>query len=183
MALQKFPLLGLLFLITIVVSSTIAVDDPVCPTTSKLSRASFPNGFVFGTATAAFQVEGAINETCRGPALWDIFCKRNPERCSGHNADVAVDFFHRYKEDIQLMKNLNTDAFRLSIAWSRIFPHGRKEKGVSQAGVKFYHDLIDELLKNGIIPFVTVFHWDTPQDLEDEYGGFLSENIVYVFVN
>jgi beta-glucosidase len=181
MELQKFPLMGLLLLLTILVSVTTAVDDPVCPATSKLSRASFPNGFLFGTATAAFQVEGAINETCRGPALWDIYCRRNPERCSGDHADVAVDFFHRYKEDIQLMKNLNTDAFRLSIAWSRIFPHGRKEKGVSQAGVQFYHELIDELLKNGIVPFVTVFHWDTPQDLEDEYGGFLSQNIVKDF--
>ncbi|VVA96964.1 unnamed protein product [Arabis nemorensis] len=79
------------------------------------------------------------------------------------------------------MKSLNSDAFRMSIAWSRIFPHGRKEKGVSQAGVQFYHDLIDELLRNGIIPFVTVFHWDTPQALEDEYGGFLSERIVKDF--
>ncbi|KAF2556710.1 hypothetical protein F2Q68_00018069 [Brassica cretica] len=123
-------------------------DGPVCPPSTKLSRASFPEGFLFGTATAAYQVEGAVNETCRGPALWDIYCKRYPEKCKNDNGDVAVDFFHRYKEDIQLMKNLNTDAFRLSIAWTRIFPHGRKEKGVSQAGVQFYHDVIDELLRN-----------------------------------
>nr|VDC73037.1 unnamed protein product [Brassica rapa] len=180
MALQKFPLMGLLMLLTIVVSTATA-DGPVCPPSTKLSRASFPEGFLFGTATAAYQVEGAVNETCRGPALWDIYCKRYPEKCKNDNGDVAVDFFHRYKEDIQLMKNLNTDAFRLSIAWTRIFPHGRKEKGVSQAGVKFYHDVIDELLRNGIVPFVTVFHWDTPQDLEDEYGGFLSERIVKDF--
>ncbi|CAN7055847.1 unnamed protein product [Brassica oleracea var. botrytis] len=180
MVLIKFPLVGLLLLLTIIVSPATA-DGPVCPPSTKLSRASFPEGFLFGTATAAYQVEGAVNETCRGPSLWDIYCKRYPERCNNDNGDVAVDFFHRYKEDIQLMKNLNTDAFRLSIAWSRIFPHGRKEKGVSQAGVQFYHDLIDELLRNGIIPFVTVFHWDIPQDLEDEYGGFLSDNIVKDF--
>ncbi|KAH0934021.1 hypothetical protein HID58_011138 [Brassica napus] len=177
MALHKFPLMGLLMLLTIVVSPATA-DGPVCPPSTKLSRASFPEGFLFGTATAAYQVEGAVNETCRGPALWDIYCKRYPARCNNDNGDVAVDFFHRYKDDIQLMKNLNTDAFRMSIAWPRIFPHGRKEKGVSQAGVQFYHDVIDELIKNGITPFVTVYHWDTPQDLEDEYGGFLSERIV-----
>ncbi|KAF2547898.1 hypothetical protein F2Q70_00023741 [Brassica cretica] len=136
MALQKFPLMGLLMLLTIVVSTATA-DGPVCPPSTKLSRASFPEGFLFGTATAAYQVEGAVNETCRGPALWDIYCKR--------------------------------------------YPDGRKEKGVSQAGVQFYHDVIDELLRNGIVPFVTVFHWDTPQDLEDEYGGFLSERIVKDF--
>ncbi|CAH8391362.1 unnamed protein product [Eruca vesicaria subsp. sativa] len=150
MALQKFPLMGLLLLLTIVVSQATA-DGPVCPTSTKLSRASFPEGFIFGTATAAFQIEGGVNETCRGPALWDIYCKRYPERCNGDNGDVAVDFFHRYKEDIQLMKNLNTDAFRLSIAWTRIFPHGRKEKGISQAGVKFYHDVIDELIRNDFV--------------------------------
>ncbi|RID71340.1 hypothetical protein BRARA_C03281, partial [Brassica rapa] len=180
MALHKFPLMGLLMLLTIVVSPATA-DGPVCPPSTKLSRASFPEGFLFGTATAAYQVEGAVNETCRGPALWDIYCKRYPARCNNDNGDVAVDFFHRYKDDIQLMKNLNTDAFRMSIAWPRIFPHGRKEKGVSQAGVQFYHDVIDELIKNGITPFVTVYHWDTPQDLEDEYGGFLSERIVKDF--
>ncbi|CAH8391349.1 unnamed protein product [Eruca vesicaria subsp. sativa] len=177
---HKVPIIGLLLLLTIVVSPATAAG-PVCPPSTKLSRASFPEGFIFGTATAAFQIEGGVNETCRGPALWDIYCKRYPERCNGDNGDVAVDFFHRYKEDIQLMKNLNTDAFRLSIAWTRIFPHGRKEKGISQAGVKFYHDVIDELIRNGIVPFVTVFHWDTPQDLEDEYGGFLSERIVKDF--
>ncbi|KFK38314.1 hypothetical protein AALP_AA3G097600 [Arabis alpina] len=180
MALQKFLLLGLLLVLTFVGSPATA-DGPVCPPSTKLSRASFPEGFIFGTATAAFQVEGAINEGCRGPSLWDVYCKRHPQKCSNQTGDVAVDFFHRYKEDIQLMKSLNSDAFRMSIAWSRIFPHGRKEKGVSQAGVQFYHDLIDELLKNGITPFVTVFHWDTPQDLEDEYQGFLSERIVKDF--
>ncbi|KAF3509026.1 hypothetical protein F2Q69_00003164 [Brassica cretica] len=133
MALHKFPLMGLLVLLTIVVSPATA-DGPVCPASTKLSRASFPEGFLFGTATAAYQVEGAVNETCRGPALWDIYCKRYPARCNNDNGDVAVDFFHRYKDDIQLMKNLNTDAFRMSIAWPRIFPHGRKEKGDEYGG-------------------------------------------------
>ncbi|KAJ4872712.1 Beta-glucosidase 19 [Raphanus sativus] len=173
---MKFPLLGLLLLVTLVGSPTRAEEGPVCPKTDTLSRASFPEGFMFGTATASYQVEGAVNEGCRGPSLWDIYTKKFPHRVKNHNAEVAVDFYHRFREDIKLMKKLNTDAFRLSIAWPRIFPHGRMEKGISKEGVQFYHDLIDELLKNDLTPLVTVFHWDMPADLEDEYGGFLSEH-------
>ncbi|KFK24616.1 hypothetical protein AALP_AA8G002400 [Arabis alpina] len=180
MWLPKVLLLGLLLILAIS-GWRASADGPVCPKTDSLSRKSFPKGFLFGTATAAYQVEGAVDEGCRGPSMWDIYCKKFPARCNGDDGTVAVDFYHRYKEDIQLMKRLNSDAFRLSIAWPRIFPHGRKEKGVSKAGVKFYHDLIDELLRNGITPLVTVFHWDTPQDLEDEYNGFLSERIVKDF--
>ncbi|KAH0877508.1 hypothetical protein HID58_064902 [Brassica napus] len=172
---MKIPLLGLLLLPSLVGSPTRAEEGPVCPKTETLSRASFPEGFMFGTATASYQVEGAVNEGCRGPNLWDLYTKKFPHRVKNHNADEAVDFYHRYKEDIKLMKKLNTDAFRLSIAWPRIFPHGRMEKGISKEGVQFYHDLIDKLLKNDITPLVTAFHWDIPADLEDEYGGFLSE--------
>ncbi|WZZ57569.1 hypothetical protein YC2023_057676 [Brassica napus] len=175
---MKIPLLGLLLLPSLVGSPTRAEEGPVCPKTETLSRASFPEGFMFGTATASYQVEGAVNEGCRGPNLWDLYTKKFPHRVKNHNADEAVDFYHRYKEDIKLMKKLNTDAFRLSIAWPRIFPHGRMEKGISKEGVQFYHDLIDKLLKNDITPLVTAFHWDIPADLEDEYGGFLSERVV-----
>ncbi|CAL9220137.1 unnamed protein product [Arabidopsis halleri] len=181
MGFPKLPLLGL-FLLLAILNSPASADGPICPQTETLSRASFPKGFLFGTASAAFQVEGAVEEACRGPSVWDIYCRKYAFRCSGDNGDVATDFYHRYKEDIKLMKNLNSDAFRLSISWSRIFPHGRKEKGVSKAGVQFYHDLIDELIKNDLTPLVTVFHWDTPSDLEDEYGGFLSQNIVKDFM-
>ncbi|KAF2606533.1 hypothetical protein F2Q68_00043916 [Brassica cretica] len=176
---ERVPLLlGLVLVLTLVGAKA---SEPVCRQAEKFSRASFPEGFLWGTATAAFQVEGAVDEGCRGPSMWDTFTKKYPHRCQNHNADVAVDFYHRYKEDIKLMRDLNTDAFRLSIAWPRIFPHGRMSKGISKQGVQFYHDLIDELLKNKITPLVTVFHWDTPQDLEDEYGGFLSGNIVKDF--
>ncbi|XP_010558346.1 PREDICTED: beta-glucosidase 23-like [Tarenaya hassleriana] len=178
---DKFPVSGLLLLVLIAVGSPAMAAGPVCPKTKVLSGASFPDGFLFGTATASYQVEGAVDEGCRGPSMWDIYCRRFPDRCNNDNGDVAVDFYHRYKEDIRLMKRLNTNSFRLSIAWPRIFPHGRKEKGVNKIGVKFYHDLIDELLANDITPLVTVFHWDIPQDIEDEYGGFLSERIVKDF--
>ncbi|KAG7659713.1 Glycoside hydrolase family 1 [Arabidopsis suecica] len=178
---HKFPLLGLVLFLGLT-GSLIAANEYACSSTDiHFTRANFPKGFIFGTATAAFQVEGAVNEGCRGPSMWDVYTKKFPHKCNYHNADVAVDFYHRYKEDIKLMKNLNTDGFRFSIAWPRIFPHGRMEKGISKAGVQYYHDLIDELLANGITPLVTVFHWDTPQDLEDEYGGFLSDRIIKDF--
>ncbi|KAJ0231614.1 Beta-glucosidase 20 [Hirschfeldia incana] len=175
---HKFPLLGLVIFLGFIGSPTTAIVHACSSTELTFSRANFPEGFIFGTSTSAFQVEGAVHEGCRGPSMWDTYTKKFPHRNNYHKADVAVDFYHRYKEDIRLMKDLNTDGFRFSIAWPRIFPHGRMEKGISKAGVQFYHDLIDELLKNEITPLVTVFHWDTPQDLEDEYGGFLSDRII-----
>ncbi|XP_010543256.1 PREDICTED: beta-glucosidase 23-like [Tarenaya hassleriana] len=175
--------LGLLLLLAILCSQAKA-DGPLCPSPpdgTSFSRAYFPKGFMFGTATAAFQVEGATTGGCRGPSLWDAACRKFPAKCGGFTVINGTDFYYRYKEDIRIMKEMNTDALRLSISWPRVFPHGRKAKGVNKVGVKFYHDLIDELIKNGITPLVTVFHWDTPEDLEDEYGGFLSERIVKDF--
>ncbi|KAF2602829.1 hypothetical protein F2Q70_00024606 [Brassica cretica] len=142
-------------------------------------RASFPKGFLFGTASSSYQYEGAVTEGERGQSMWDHFSNRFPHRISDHShGNVAVDFFHRYKEDIKRMKDINMDSFRLSIAWPRVIPYGKRERGVSEEGIKFYNDVIDELLANEITPLVTIFHWDTPQDLEDEYGGFLSEQII-----
>ncbi|ERN11637.1 hypothetical protein AMTR_s00022p00202460, partial [Amborella trichopoda] len=96
----------------------------------------------------------------------------------GSNGDVAIDQYHLYKDDVKLMKYLGLDAYRLSIAWPRILPKGTLEGGVNRAGIDHYNSLINELLANGIQPFVTLFHWDLPQALEDAYGGFLSPNIV-----
>uniref|UniRef100_A0A6V7QX15 Uncharacterized protein n=1 Tax=Ananas comosus var. bracteatus TaxID=296719 RepID=A0A6V7QX15_ANACO len=102
--------------------------------------------------------------------------RKGKQNCDGTTGDVADDFYHRYKEDIARMKQMGLDAFRFSIAWTRILPSGNGE--VNKAGVKFYNDLIDELVKNGIKPLVTLHHWDSPQALEDQYGGFLSPRIV-----
>nr|VDD04771.1 unnamed protein product [Brassica oleracea] len=149
------------------------------PTSMSKGRASFPKGFLFGTASSSYQYEGAVTEGERGQSMWDHFSNRFPHRISDHShGNVAVDFFHRYKEDIKRMKDINMDSFRLSIAWPRVIPYGKRERGVSEEGIKFYNDVIDELLANEITPLVTIFHWDTPQDLEDEYGGFLSEQII-----
>uniref|UniRef100_A0A2K2AT01 Glycoside hydrolase n=1 Tax=Populus trichocarpa TaxID=3694 RepID=A0A2K2AT01_POPTR len=128
------------------------------------------------------QYEGETNKHGRGPAIWDTFTVEHTERINDRsNGNVAVDFYHRYKEEVQRMKEMGMDAFRFSISWSRVLPHGRLSAGVNEEGIKFYNDLIDDLLKNGLQPYVTLFHWDTPQALEDKYGGFLSPNIVNDF--
>ncbi|KAJ0096246.1 hypothetical protein Patl1_17274 [Pistacia atlantica] len=146
-----------------------------------VSRRSFPKGFVFGTASAAYQYEGAVKEGGRSPSIWDNFTHTYPERISdGSNGDVAVDFYHRYKEDVKIMKDMNTDALRFSISWSRVLPGGKLERGVNKEGIRFYNNLINKLLANGLQPFVTIFHWDVPQALEDDYGGLLSSRIVFM---
>uniref|UniRef100_A0A0D3HJ06 Beta-glucosidase n=1 Tax=Oryza barthii TaxID=65489 RepID=A0A0D3HJ06_9ORYZ len=123
---------------------------------AKFSRYSFPKDFIFGTGSAAYQYEGAYKEGGKGPSIWDTFTHIPGKILNNDTGDVANDFYHRYKEDVNLLKDMNMDAFRFSIAWTRILPR--------------------------MIPFVTIFHWDTPQALESKYGGFLSENIVKDYV-
>ncbi|MEP6811912.1 MAG: GH1 family beta-glucosidase [Actinomycetota bacterium] len=127
-----------------------------------------PAGFVWGAATAAFQIEGAANEDGRGESVWDRFCATPGRVRNGDTGAVACDFYHRYRDDIALMRELGIDAFRFSIAWPRILPGGRGT--VNEAGLDFYDRLVDELLGSGIAPFVTLFHWDTPQAIEDAGG-------------
>ncbi|KAL1300247.1 hypothetical protein HN51_044924 [Arachis hypogaea] len=150
--------------------------------TASFNRSLFPVDFVFGAGSAAYQSEGAANIDGRGASIWDTFTKQNPEKIADHsNGDVADDFYHRYKSDIKFAKEIGLDSIRFSISWPRIFPEGKGK--VNALGVKFYNDLIDEILSNGLIPFVTLFHWDLPQALEDEYGGFLGSQIVVDFGN
>ncbi|KAI4385360.1 hypothetical protein MLD38_003396 [Melastoma candidum] len=142
------------------------------------NRNSFPKDFLFGTASSAYQYEGAYNEGGRGPSIWDISTHKNPEKITDRsNGDVADDSYHQYKEDVHIMKDLGFDAYRLSISWSRILPKGKLAGGINNEGVEYYNNLINELLSKGIKPFVTLFHWDLPQPLEDEYRGFLSPKI------
>ncbi|KAA3477859.1 beta-glucosidase 12-like [Gossypium australe] len=144
----------------------------------SLSRASFPVGFIFGTASSSYQYEGAAEEGGRDPSIWDTFSHKYPDKIAdGSNGDLAIDSYHRYKEDIGIMKEMGLDAYRFSISWSRILPNGKLSGGVNNEGINYYNNLINELLANGIQPFVTLFHWDLPQALEDEYGGFLSPRI------
>ncbi|XP_019166356.1 PREDICTED: beta-glucosidase 40-like [Ipomoea nil] len=145
----------------------------------NISRASFPEGFVFGTASAAYQFEGAVKEDGRGATIWDTFAHTPGKVTDFSNADVAVDQYHRYLEDIELMKDMGMDAYRFSIAWSRIFPNGTGK--LNQAGVDHYNNLIDALLANGIEPYVTLYHYDLPQALENRYNGWLNRQVIKDF--
>jgi beta-glucosidase len=128
----------------------------------------FPEGFLWGTATAAYQVEGAVDEDGRGPSIWDTFVRTPGKMLVEGNADVACDHYHRYREDVALMKELGATAYRFSVSWPRIFPEGTGEP--NPKGLGFYGRLVDELLKAGIEPFATLYHWDLPQALEDRGG-------------
>jgi beta-glucosidase len=138
----------------------------------------FPPDFVWGAASAAYQIEGGIDEAGRGESIWDRFSATPGNVRNGDSGAIACDFYHRYGEDIALMKELGLDAFRLSIAWPRILPEGRGE--VSSAGLDFYDRLVDALLAAGIRPFVTFYHWDLPQALEDR-GGWPARETVDAF--
>src|SRR5512141_1044968 len=138
-----------------------------------------PDGFVWGAATAAYQIEGAATEDGRGESVWDRFCSTPGKVRNGDSGAVACDFYHRYPADIELMGELGLDAFRFSIAWPRIVPEGRGR--VNAAGLDFYDRLVDDLLAAGITPFPTLFHWDTPQALEDA-GGWPARATAEAFV-
>ncbi|MED6185662.1 Beta-glucosidase 13 [Stylosanthes scabra] len=149
---------------------------------ASLNRSSFPSDFIFGTASSAYQYEGAAKEGGRGPSIWDTFTHNHPDRIADHsNGDVAVDSYHRYKGDVAMMKDIGFNAYRFSISWSRIIPSGNLKGGINREGVNYYNNLINELVANGQQPFITLFHSDLPQGLENEYGGFLSPKIVEDF--
>ncbi|KAF2319353.1 hypothetical protein GH714_015002 [Hevea brasiliensis] len=149
---------------------------------TKFSRSSFPDGFVFGAGSSSYQYEGATELDGRRPSIWDTFTKEHPEKIADHsNGKVAEDFYHLYEGDISILKEIGLDSYRFSISWPRILPEGKLSTGVNWEGVKFYNSLISDLLSNGIQPLVTLFHWDVPQALEDEYKGLLSPNIVNDF--
>ncbi|MBF0561677.1 MAG: beta-glucosidase [Alphaproteobacteria bacterium] len=124
--------------------------------------------FLWGVSTSAYQVEGAAHEDGRGPSIWDTRCRTKGGVVDGSNGDVAADHYHRYAEDIALMKDLGVGAYRFSVAWPRVLPRGRDV--VNEAGLDFYDRLIDGLLAAGIEPWLTLYHWDLPQALEDQGG-------------
>ncbi len=131
------------------------------------SLRTFPQGFKWGCATASYQIEGAVNEDGRGSTIWDVFSHTPGKIIDGKTGDVACDSYHRYKEDARLLKNMGVSTYRLSIAWSRIFPDGRGQPNAK--GVDHYNRVIDNLLDEGIAPYVTLFHWDLPSALPGEW--------------
>lgn len=136
--------------------------------------ASLPSDFLLGFATASYQIEGAVAEDGRGKSIWDTFCHLSPTRTKGANGDVACDHYHRYEEDLDLLKKYGAKAYRFSISWSRIIPEGGRGDSVNEAGIAFYNRLIDGLLSRGITPWATLYHWDLPQGIHDRYGGWLN---------
>ncbi len=133
-----------------------------------VTELKFPAGFVWGAATSAYQIEGATATDGRGPSIWDTFVRQPGRVVNGDTADVAVDHYHRYRDDVRLMADLGLTAYRFSVSWPRIQPAGKG--AVNQAGLDFYRRLVDELLEKGIEPWITLYHWDLPQPLEDAGG-------------
>jgi len=136
---------------------------------------SFPKDFAWGAATAAYQIEGAAFEDGKGLNIWDVFCMDKGRVPGNQTGNVACDHYHRYKEDVRLMKEIGMKAYRFSINWTRILPNGIGE--INQKGLDFYNGLIDELLANGIEPYITLYHWDFPHELFKK-GGWLNEESI-----
>ncbi|VAH43003.1 unnamed protein product [Triticum turgidum subsp. durum] len=155
--------------------------NPEIHNTGGLSRQGFPAGFVFGTAASAYQVEGMARLGGRGPSIWDAFAAIPGTIAGNGTADVTVDEYHRYKEDVGIMKDMGFDAYRFSISWSRIFPDGTGK--VNQEGVDYYNRLIDYMLQQGITPYVNLYHYDLPLALHQQYLGWLSPKIVGAFAD
>ncbi len=142
---------------------------------------SFPDHFVWGAATAAYQIEGAWDEDGRGESIWDRYCHTPGKIENGDTGDVACDHYHRWPEDIELMKRLGLNAYRFSIAWPRIYPRGRG--ALNQAGIDFYSRLVDALLAAGIEPYITLYHWDLPQALAEGAGDWPARETAYLFAD
>lgn len=138
---------------------------------------SFSKDFLWGAATASAQIEGAWNEDGRTPSIWDV--APNGKIKNNENPHVACDHYHRYKEDVTLMKELGLKSYRFSISWSRVIP---REGEINEKGLRFYSDLVDELIANGIVPMATIYHWDLPAWVQEK-GGWLSEKIVPLFAD
>jgi beta-glucosidase len=144
----------------------------------NLSKKLFGDDFSWGVSTAAFQVEGSCDTDGKGPSIWDVFTTRKNKILNGDDANTACDFYNRYQEDIDLVKELNIPNFRFSIAWTRILPNGTGE--INQAGIDHYNSVIDYCLKCGVEPWVTLYHWDLPEELELK-GGWTNREVVTWF--
>ena len=139
----------------------------------------FPKDFIFGSATSSFQVEGAWNADGKGPSIWDEFTREKGKIRNGERADTACDHYHRYPEDIALMKRLGLQAYRYSVSWPRIYPEGTGT--LNPKGMDFYNRLTDAVVEAGITPLITLFHWDLPLALQKRYKGFENRDMADVF--
>ncbi|KAJ8727485.1 hypothetical protein PYW07_001604 [Mythimna separata] len=148
--------------------------------TSGVSNYSFPDDFIFGVSSAAFQIEGGWNEGGKGESIWDTYLHDHPTFTLDHNnGDVAADSYHHYMEDIEMIKSLGVQAYRMSISWTRILPNGT-DNYINQEGVKYYRTMFEELLKANITPVVTLFHWDMPTPFMN-FGGWTNAKVIDYF--
>src|SRR5437660_4479734 len=161
--------------------ATPAKSQDSAPKPADKRAAGFPSGFIWGTATSAYQIEGAVKEDGRGQSIWDTFSHTPGKIADGTSGDRANDHYHRYKEDVRLIKELGVKAYRFSIAWPRVFPDGTGTP--NPKGLDFYDRLMDELLAAGIEPYATLYHWDLPQALQDRVGGWQSSETSKAFAN
>lgn len=141
---------------------------------------AFSEDFLWGSASAAYQIEGAYNQGGKGPSIWDEWAHLPGKTFEGTNGDIACDHYHRFAEDVELMAEMGLKTYRFSIAWARIMPLGSGE--INPEGIAFYNRLIDLLLAKNIVPMVTLYHWDLPKALQDTYGGWVSRQVVEDFV-
>jgi len=141
----------------------------------------FPEEFLWAAATAAFQIEGAAAEDGKGPSIWDVFCATPGKTVRGDTGEIACDHYHRYLEDVELMRRLNLRAYRFSISWPRVMPQGRGD--LNEAGLSFYERLVDAVREAGVEPFVTLYHWDLPAALQMELGGWAHPDLPHVFAD
>ncbi|KAJ3538692.1 hypothetical protein NM208_g5797 [Fusarium decemcellulare] len=135
-----------------------------------------PPDFVWGAATAAYQIEGGANADGKGLSIWDIYSHLEPSRTAGDNGDIACDHYYRYMDDVSLLQSYGVDVYRFSISWSRLIPLGGRNDPINENGIAFYNRLIDALIARGITPSVSLYHWDLPQGLYDRYVGMLNTN-------
>ncbi|XP_055841329.1 myrosinase 1-like [Episyrphus balteatus] len=148
---------------------------------SSKGSVQFPGNFSFGVSTSAYQIEGAWNEDGKGVSIWDDFTHKNPELVrDGSNGDIAINSYHRFDDDLEILNDLKVDHYRFSISWTRIFPNG-EVKYRNQAGIDYYNKIIDKLLASGIKPLVTLFHFDLPMEIQ-KMGGFISPLSIEYFV-
>jgi len=147
---------------------------------SEVKSKSLPPGFVWGVSTSSYQIEGAADVDGRGPSIWDVYSRVPGHIANGDTGDVACDHYHRYQEDIALMRDLGVGAYRFSVAWPRVMPTGRG--AANEPGLAFYDRLIDGLLAAGIEPWLCLYHWDLPQALQDQ-GGWLNRDIAGWFAD
>src|SRR4051794_4148260 len=177
----QFAKLAGLSALGIAATSAQAQDRKTKRSQDRHAAAPFPKDFVWGTATSSYQIEGAVTEDGRGPSIWDTFSHTPGKIGDGSNGDRANEHYHRYKEDVGLIKQLGVKAYRFSIAWPRVFPEGTGKP--NPKGLDFYNRLLDELLANGIEPYATLYHWDLPQALQDRVGGWQSSDTSKAFAD